>query len=60
MTWYIAALKEAGWVFEEVEDVDETFEQFLIAEKGGMRVYLTVEREEGADKAEISAEFPIQ
>ena len=35
-------------------------EQFLIAEKGGMRVYLTVEREEGADKAEISAEFPVQ
>lgn len=61
MVWYINALKEAGWVFEEEpEDVDEIFEQFLIAAKDEIRVYLTVEREEGAEKSEISAEFPLQ
>lgn len=61
MTWYVDALKEAGWVLEEEpEGVDEVFEQFLIAEKGDMRVYLTVEREEGAEKVEINAEFPIR
>ena len=61
MVWYINALKEAGWVFEEEpEEVDEIFEQFLIAAKDEIRVYLNVEREEGAEKSEISAEFPLQ
>ena len=61
MIWYIDALSESGWVFEEVpEDVDEVFEQSLIAQKDETRVYLTVEREEGAEKTEISAEFPVQ
>jgi len=62
MAWYINALEEAGWVFEEEpEDVDEIFEQFLIAAKDEIRVYLSVEKEEeGAKKVEISAEFPLQ
>jgi len=60
MVWYINALREADWVFEEEPVVDETSEQFLIAAKDEIRVYLNVEREEGAEKSEISAEFPLQ
>jgi len=60
MAWYIDALKEAGWVFEEEPVVDETSEQSLVARKDNVRVYLIVEREEGALITEINAEFPIQ
>lgn len=57
MAWYIDALREAGWIFEEEPVVDKTFEQFIIAQKDESRVYLTVEREE--EVTEINAEFPI-
>ena len=58
IVWYIDALRESGWVFEEEPELDYTSEQQLIARKDETTVYLTAEREEGV--TEINAEIPFQ
>ena len=58
MTWYVDAFSESGWIFEEEPEVNETFEQYFIAERNGFRVQIIVEKEEGGTL--INAEFPFQ
>ena len=58
IVWYIDALRESGWVFEEEPDDLSISEQSLVAKKDNLRVYLTVE--EGVSITEINVEIPFQ
>ena len=58
MSWYIDSLSQSGWVFEEEPVVDESFEQYIIAERDGLKLFFSVEREESITV--INAEIPFQ
>ncbi len=58
LKWYLERLPSEGWVLNDVpENLSIESEQFLIANKGEVAVYLTIERD--GDKTEVIAEVPL-
>ena len=60
VTWYKENLVSNGWVIEIAPDVPGTFEQFFVARKGNMKLYLTIEASESGEETEIVADIISQ
>lgn len=61
MSWYIETLNNQGWEIEESPyDLSILGEQFLVAKKKGLALYLTIENEDRDEIVEIYAEFPVR
>jgi hypothetical protein len=63
MFWYVARMRESGWTLLEENTEPGSREQFVQAQKDGLRLHLLVElekRDDGSTETEIIAHFPYQ